>query len=110
MTLYICVYYDTCNVCSLVFCVQYTLFFLFSVHASVAFCNVGGHSALTDLSKDWKEWNSVKILLMPVWKMSIILGILKCFYNSYMGLSDVLTYKNYLFFESGKNLALLSVS
>lgn len=42
--------------------------------------------------------------------MSIILGILKCFYNSYMGLSDVLTYKNYLFFESGKNLALLSVS
>lgn len=52
MTSNIYAYYDTCNVCSLVFCVQYTSFFHFSVHVSVTFYNVDGNPALTDLSKD----------------------------------------------------------
>lgn len=42
---------DPCKVGSLVLCVQYTFFFLSSVHASVAFYDVDVHPALTDLSE-----------------------------------------------------------
>lgn len=58
MTSCIYAYYD---VSSLVFCTQYTFFFLFSVHASVPFYNVDYHSEFRDFSREWEKGSSAQI-------------------------------------------------